>query len=233
MAVSAGSFLVKVNTGSEISPVWTAVGSQRDAKLNRSMATIDVTNKQSGGWEESLPDDRNWSIDNSALYVPDDTAYEALEDAWEAREAVQITWEEANGDTYVGSAYITDFPKSAPHKDAVTIDVTFKGSGELERTTSASGGLTNLATDVGTLNPAFDDETYTYVLEVAASDDTVTFTPTFGAGTTKINGSAVDTGNGIEVTLGEAGSVTTVSIVNKETGKSPVTYTVYASRALA
>ena len=231
MSVSAGSFLVKVNTGSEVSPTWTAVGAQRDAKLSRSMATIDVTNKQSGGWEESLPDNRSWSIDANALYVPDDTAYEALEAAWEAQEAVQVLWEEANGDTYEGDAYITDFPKSAPHKDAVTIDVTFQGSGELERTTAVSSGLTDLETDTGTLVPDFANDTYTYVLEVITGTTTVEVTPTFGAGATTVNGSAVDTGNAIEVTLGAAGSVTPIVVVNKETNKRPVTYTVYVSRA--
>lgn len=231
MSVSAGSFLVKVNTGSDVSPVWTAVGAQRDAKLNRSMATIDVTNKQSGGWEESLPENRSWSIDANALYVPDDTAYEALETAWEAQEAVQILWEEANGDTYAGEAYITDFPKSAPHKDAVAIDVSFKGSGELERTTATSGGLTDLVPDTGTLNPDFANDTYTYVLEVITGTTTVGITPTFGGGVTTVNGSAVDTGNEIEVTLGAAGSVTPVVVINKETNKRPVSYTIYISRA--
>ncbi len=233
MAVSAGSFLVKVNTGSDVAPVWTAVGAQRGAKLNRGMATIDVTSKQSGGWEESLPDDRSWSIDANALYVPDDAAYEALEAAWEAQEAVQVLFEEADGKTYDGEAYITDFPKSAPHKDAVTIDVTFKGSGELERTTAVSAGLSDLDTDTGTLVPEFDDETYTYVLGVATDVGTVTFTPEFSGGVTTVNGSAVDTGNGIEVSLGAAGTVTTVSIANKETNKRAVAYTVHVSRAAA
>jgi TP901-1 family phage major tail protein len=233
MAVSAGSFLVKVNTGTDVSPVWTAVGSQRDAKLSRSMATIDVTSKDSNNWEESLPDVRSWSIDANAMYVPDDTAYEALETAWENQALVEIMWEEANGDTFTGNAYITDFPKSAPHKDAVTIDVTFKGCGELARTTSESGGLTDLSVDAGTLVPNFDTGTYTYVLEEATGVSTVTFTPTFGAGTTTVNGSEVESGNDIEISLGAAGSVTPVAIVNTETGKSPVSYAVYVSRAAA
>lgn len=135
MAVDTVSFLVKVNTGTAELPVWTAVGSQRDAKLNRDMGTVDVSTKSSGGWEESMAGNRSWSIEANALYVPDDTAYEALEDAWDARSTVHVQVEEANGDTYDGDAYITSFPKSFPNSpEAVTIDVTFKGTGALTRT---------------------------------------------------------------------------------------------------
>lgn len=134
MAVESVNFLVKVNTGTEAVPVWTAAGSQKDAKLNRDMSTIDVTNKGSSGWEEVLPNVRSWGIDCNSLYIPDDVAYEALEDAWEARDSVEVQFVENNGDTFKGSAYITSFPKSAPNGDAVSIDVTFKGTGELTRT---------------------------------------------------------------------------------------------------
>jgi len=53
--VSGVTFLIQVNTGTETSPTWTAVGGQRGATLNRSVDEADVTSKDSLGWHEGLP----------------------------------------------------------------------------------------------------------------------------------------------------------------------------------
>ena len=48
-------FLLKVNTGTAETPVWTVIGGQRGATLSLTAEQIDASNKQSGAWKTSVP----------------------------------------------------------------------------------------------------------------------------------------------------------------------------------
>ena len=136
-----------------------------------------------------------------------------------------------DGSSWTFTGYAKSFEVVSDKANALIANIGVKVTGVPTFAYTTSGGLTDLSPDSGTLVPTFANTTYTYVLEVVTGTTTVTFTPTFGAGTTTINGSAVTTGNSIEITIGAAGSVTEVAVINQETGKKPVTYTVYVSRA--
>lgn len=134
MAVSGVGFLVKINTGTDASPVWTTIAGQRDATLNMAMDEIDVTNKDSLSWHEGLPTIRNWSIDFDALTTQGDAGQVAVENMFINKTQVKVQVLTASGMTYDGKATLTDLSYGMPHEGEATFGGTFTGTGALTRT---------------------------------------------------------------------------------------------------
>lgn len=133
MAGASGvDFIVQVNTGTPVSPVWTTVGGQRNATLNRSMDEEDRTTKDSSGWHEGEPSIRHWSIDFDALLLESDAGYAELEDAYNNKEKVHVRVRTPAGNTYTGYAILTDLTMEGPMEEA-TISGTLTGSGALTK----------------------------------------------------------------------------------------------------
>jgi predicted secreted protein len=123
--------LVKVNTGTEQSPVWTAVGAQKDSTLNRGTNAIDTTSKDGLGWESKMAGFKNWSLDFDNFYVQDDAGFLLLEAAFEDREPIQVQVAYPDGTIYSGSAIITSAPAKQPIKDAIVVSFKLDGAGPL------------------------------------------------------------------------------------------------------
>jgi TP901-1 family phage major tail protein len=133
--------LVKVNTGTAQTPVYTVVGGQSGASLSRSMSMIEVTNKQSAGWVEKLGGNKEWSVECDAFMVLGDSGYKALSDAFRLRTKVKIELAIGTGIgsiKLVGDAFVTDLPFEFGQDDAVTFSITLEGTGELVETISAT-----------------------------------------------------------------------------------------------
>lgn len=124
-------FIVSVNTGTDAVPVWTKVGGQRGATLNRSADTLDSTSKDSNGWKENEYSFKEWGIDSEGLLLDSDVGYSELEDAFMNAVKVKIQMVTASGKKYEGMSLVTDFPIEAPYDDLATYSVTFTGDGEL------------------------------------------------------------------------------------------------------
>jgi len=133
--ISGFDAVVKVNTGTPASPVYTTVAGQRGATLNMSISTIDITSKDSDGWEEALLNLKSWSIEFDALVVESNAAYQTLRDIFLSANpsAVLVQLVTADGTTYSGSALLTEFPHNLPYDDAETYKVTLKGTGPLTK----------------------------------------------------------------------------------------------------
>lgn len=125
--------LVSVNTGTAETPVYTAVGGQRGATLNRSSETIDVSNKVSGDWKKSISGLKEWSVDADGLLALTDAGFAALETAFNNSTEVLIQIAKGIELVYSGNAIITDFPIEAPYDDVATYSVSFTGTGALTR----------------------------------------------------------------------------------------------------
>lgn len=125
--------MVSVNTGTAEVPVYTAVGGQRGATLNRSSETIDVSNKVSGDWRKSISGLKEWSVDADGLLALSDAGFAALETAFNDSEEVLIQIAKGTDLVYSGEAIITDFPIEAPYDDVATYSVSFTGTGALTR----------------------------------------------------------------------------------------------------
>lgn len=128
--------LIFVNTGTSETPVWSKVGGQRDASIDRSTATVDMNSKDSGGWETSEPGRNSWSISCDALYAPSDAGVTALKEAWQNKEKVRVQVQEAGAATEEGEAVITAFNTSHPDGDNSTLSVTLQGTGALAAPTT-------------------------------------------------------------------------------------------------
>jgi len=202
----------------------------------------EVTNNDSGGWVEriaGLLDGGDFSIKGN-FYAGDTDGQIALQAdhiAKTARTAV-ITLPAAFGTTLTMTAYCTEFGLITPQNDGaeVSFEASFSITGTPTFTVATSTGLTTpfFAVSAGTIIPAAAGSTYTYVVDVGTAETSITVTPTAAAGTITVNGNTVATGVASSaITLGAAGSVTTVTIVVTETSKAPVTYTLYVARAAA
>lgn len=128
-------FILNVNTGTDSVPVWTKVGGQRGATLNRSADTVETTSKDSDGYKSYEASFKDWSIDADGLIVTDDAGWVEMEDAFEAGSKLKVQFVTASGDKYDGSVIITDFPVEAPYDDMATYSVTLQGTGAPVKTT--------------------------------------------------------------------------------------------------
>lgn len=131
--IEGNDVYLKVNTGTEASPVWTKVGGQKDATFDRGAGTIDTTDKDSEGWEENLPGLRNWSISFDAFIIEDDAGFLEIEDSFENR--VQKQFQIITpGHTYQGKATVESLSMSGPLGDAGVVSFGLKGTGSLAKT---------------------------------------------------------------------------------------------------
>ena len=121
--------LILVNTGSDVSPTWTAVGSQRGASIKETNDEIDMSSKNQRE-KRVLAGRYSATLSLDALYVPDDTAYLALKTAMRAGDLIMIHTEEEGVEMEEASAIITnmssDFPDQGPA--TITIDLSVDGA---------------------------------------------------------------------------------------------------------
>lgn len=136
--VAGVDVLLKVKTGAS----YIALGGQKGASLSRSANTIDTTDKNSGGWAESMAGVKSWSVDCDGFVVLGDTALEAIHTAFDNRTALEIeirvgATTDVKGYTYSGKVIITDFPEEFNADDAVTFSLSLQGASPLAREVGA------------------------------------------------------------------------------------------------
>jgi len=126
---------LKVNTGTEVSPVWTKVGGQKDATFDRGLGTMDVTDKDSAGDEEHLPSNRTWGISFDAFLIEDNAGWLEVETAYDADPPAQKQFQVITpGYAYMGKASVEALSMSGPLGDAGVVSFTLKGTGPLTKT---------------------------------------------------------------------------------------------------
>lgn len=133
--VAGVDVLLKVKNGTS----YVSLGGQKGASLSRSANTIDVTDKNSGGWAENMAGVKSWSIDCDGFVVLGDSALTQLHTAFDSRTAIEVEIRvgdnaDTNGYTYTGKAVITDFPEEYAQDDAVTFSLSLQGASPLVRT---------------------------------------------------------------------------------------------------
>jgi predicted secreted protein len=122
MALNGTDILILVNVGTPTVPVYQAVGCQRDASIDEATATIDVSCKDSRA-QRVLPGRYSSTMSLDGLYIPDDGAYHALQDANRngdmilvAKEVLGVVFETAN-------AKIDTMSESYPDQAEATISI--------------------------------------------------------------------------------------------------------------
>lgn len=122
MAINGFDVLLLVNTGSDAAPTWTAVGSQRNVTFEETTASIDASSKDQRE-KRVLPGRYAATVSLDALYVPDDSAFLALQTANRAGELIKIRRERADTAEEEATALITSMTDEHPDQDASTISV--------------------------------------------------------------------------------------------------------------
>jgi len=112
--------------------IWTPVGGQKDINIDRGASGIDVTDKDSGGWEESLVGIKNWGITFDAFLIEGalDAGYAQFEADFEAGNINNFRITTPNH-TYTGLARIEGLVFTGPLSDASVISFTLKGTAAL------------------------------------------------------------------------------------------------------
>jgi len=124
MAMNGTDILILVNVGTPTVPVYQAMGGQRDASIEETTATIDVSSKDSRA-QRVLPGKYASTISLDALYVPDEGAYHALQDANRNGEMILVA-KEVDGVVFeTANAKIDSMSESYPDQDAATISFAF------------------------------------------------------------------------------------------------------------
>jgi hypothetical protein len=198
-----------------------------------------TTHDSADGYREFVQATREGgSVTIEGNFYPGDTTGQAGLITDLAQGTVQsflITFPSATGATWAFSGVVGSLQTLAPHDGKMGFKATLKISGKPVFGMSASAGLTTpffSISDSATITPSAAGGVYTYVANVATGVSSVTVTPTATAGTITVNGETVTSGQpSSSITLGAAGSVTEITIVVTESGKSPKTYDVRLARA--
>lgn len=178
-------------------------------------------------------------VELEGLFRPDDTAQRAMLTDMKARQkrAFIIAFPTAlSTTTWAGDAYCTAFAAGdATPEGIIPFTATISIVGKPTLGVTASTGLTDpwfVISESAVVSPDEAGDAYLYVATVLTGVTSVTVTPTAAAGVITVQGNVVATGEASSaITLGAAGTVTTITIVVKETAKSAKTYVIYLRRA--
>lgn len=125
MALNGTSVLVLVNTGTDTTPTYTAVGEQTDLSTENSSNLIDVSSKDDTHtkWLYGKDDDTSTL---EALYVPNDAGFTALKDAKATHSTVIIRRSENGTDVEESEVLISKISSEWPDNDSSTISIEFQ-----------------------------------------------------------------------------------------------------------
>jgi predicted secreted protein len=108
------------------------IASVRDISVDVQNKTADATDHDSGGWEEVISGNKNWSGTWSNVKVIGDASQDAVFDAVTGATLVTLNvYPKGQGSglpMYSGAALIIDWSYKAPNGDIQTIDIKFQGN---------------------------------------------------------------------------------------------------------
>lgn len=133
MAKIAGvNVYVEVNTGTLVTPVWTKVGGQKKAKISWKHTAWDTTDKDSGGFKETIVGNREISVDFDAFLIESDAGFAQLK---AGIIGTTITLVNARLTTpthhYTGNWSIDGLDNESDVKDASTVSFKMSSSGAI------------------------------------------------------------------------------------------------------
>lgn len=129
MANNGTDLLLLANTGTPSVPVYEVVGSQRDATIEESTDTIDVSSKE-GRSMRVLPGRYSSTISLDALYVPTDAAYLALQAANRDGTLILVARQFEGAVTEIATAKIDSMSESFPDQGEAVVSVSMTLDGD-------------------------------------------------------------------------------------------------------
>lgn len=119
--------VLSVNTSGE---TWTPFTIIKDVSLTLTRGAEESTTRGDAGWQNFTAGLANWGASFDALWIPGDTALEALKDAILEGTKVNVKiLDKTDGEGPSGAMLVTDFPRSESLAPAQTISITLQGCG--------------------------------------------------------------------------------------------------------
>jgi hypothetical protein len=121
-----------------------AIGCATDVSINVDVDTVEASCKDSEGWTESVPGDKSWTADISAIKRiftdPDDdtnvSSTQIFDSIVDGDTLVLAFGTGVTGHTrYTGTAWVNNWGESAGNSGAATWSASFKGTGPLSKAT--------------------------------------------------------------------------------------------------
>jgi len=153
-------------------------------------------------------------------------------------QSFELVFPPETGTTVAFSGVITKWGIGDVKVDGkVGLKVTIKVSGEITVNQLESEGLTTTFFSISAdadISPDPANDVYEYIATVLDEITSVTVTPYAATGVITVNGAVVTSGQAsTAITLGAKGSITDITITQKDTGKVPLAYVIHLFRAAA
>jgi hypothetical protein len=117
-------------SGAELSAL-TEMTNVKDVNLNLEAGEADVTTRANQGWRATAPTLREATLEFEMLWKPGDACFEAIKDAYLTSGLVRLAAltgarDAADSEGPLGDFSITNFSRSEPLEEGVTVSVTAK-----------------------------------------------------------------------------------------------------------
>lgn len=131
--ITAEGSVLQVNTGTTQSPTWTPIIERSQLAMPKTGERIDMTTFDDDGFRAGRPGLRQINCNANGNYVPTDTGWQAIEDAWLDGENVELRalWRLDDGSQqgWQFEATVTDVGETGGVGDKVETSLSFEGSG--------------------------------------------------------------------------------------------------------
>jgi len=130
---SGQNLILEYNIGTEAVPDWHEVGFQVGGDLSIDTSPANVTTKNHNGWTISIPTVSSWSMSLECRLELSDDGIAYLEGCARNRVLASIRWRMKKAPTkaWRGRANVTSYKVGAPADDAIPVNISFAGYGEL------------------------------------------------------------------------------------------------------
>lgn len=130
-----GTVEISTNGGANYTPIGRLI----DPTVSLESAEVNVTDHDSGAWEEFLQGRKNWSVEAPCRYdeadAGQDTAIQAAFDGTQVKVRFRMKGAGAGNKQLIGDAFVRAVPMNAPNDEAADLGLTFRGTGALARST--------------------------------------------------------------------------------------------------
>jgi len=138
--------VVYYNAGTEVTPVWTAIGTVRDVTLNLTRNEIDDTSRTTNGWRSRLGGLSEWGADFEMIYDTANAAWQKVRESYFDNTVVEVLI--LDGDITVdgkegirGDVFVTEMSREEPLEDVMSNATTMVGNAEPTWVVSSGGAV--------------------------------------------------------------------------------------------
>ena len=120
-----------------VSGNWTEITNVKDVTLNLETGEADITTRANSGWQATAATLKNGTVEFDMVWDPTDAAFTAIQAAWAAAGEIAVAVMDgsiivAGKQGFVANFTVTNFSRSEPLTEAVSVSVTLKPSSHQE-----------------------------------------------------------------------------------------------------